>query len=140
MKLNRLTTKNKLILIVFAAFFSLIILFLFNPAKSKIYPPCPFKFLTGYYCPGCGTLRALHQLFHGHLIAAIKLNSLMIFSIPLLLYLLLYKLNIKINGRQLFPNATFPFSFYVILLTIIILYWILRNVPIHPFDYLAPHS
>ncbi|PYV86056.1 MAG: hypothetical protein DMG90_22080 [Acidobacteria bacterium] len=35
-----------------------------NPASSGIFPPCPFLWLTGFYCPGCGSLRALHQLLH----------------------------------------------------------------------------
>jgi hypothetical protein len=37
-------------------------LFLFNPATTSFYPACPFFWATGCYCPGCGSLRALHQL------------------------------------------------------------------------------
>ncbi|MEW5722540.1 MAG: DUF2752 domain-containing protein, partial [Thermodesulfobacteriota bacterium] len=44
-------------------------LYLVNPAVSALYPPCPFHALTGLYCPGCGTLRGLNQLLHGHLLA-----------------------------------------------------------------------
>src|ERR1043165_6822442 len=55
-----------------------------NPAYSRIFPPCPFYWLTGLYCPGCGSLRALHFLFHGQLCAALGMNPLLIFSLPLL--------------------------------------------------------
>src|SRR5580693_9291812 len=42
-----------------------VLLELFDPATSGIFPPCPFRYLTGWYCPGCGSLRAIHQLLHG---------------------------------------------------------------------------
>ncbi|MFM7794230.1 MAG: hypothetical protein ACKO90_41275, partial [Microcystis panniformis] len=31
-----------------------VVLYLFNPATSKLFPPSPFHLLTGLYCPGCG--------------------------------------------------------------------------------------
>ena len=42
----------------------------FDPATSGMFPPCPVHYLTGWYCPGCGSLRAIHQLLHGNLRAA----------------------------------------------------------------------
>ncbi|MDP4178429.1 MAG: DUF2752 domain-containing protein [Bacillota bacterium] len=139
MNFKKALKKHKLLIIIAAVIPAAIILYLFNPSTSKIFPPCPFKFLTGYYCPGCGSLRALHQLFHGNLIAALKLNSFMVLCIPLMIYLILSEMKIKIKGRRLFPRIVFSQSFYTIFLTIIILYWILRNIPIPPFIYLAPH-
>ena len=49
-------------------------LYLFNPAESRLFPPCPFHALTGWQCPGCGSLRAAHCLLHGEFIAAFRLN------------------------------------------------------------------
>ena len=63
-----------------------VILFLFEPTSSKLYPSCPFRLLTGLFCPGCGTLRALHQLLHGHLMTAIDFNPLAIIALPFLAY------------------------------------------------------
>ena len=37
----------------------------FDPnAADSVYPGCMFNALTGLYCPGCGTTRALHALAH----------------------------------------------------------------------------
>ena len=36
-----------------------------DPDESGHYPTCPFLYLTGYYCPGCGSLRMVHALTHG---------------------------------------------------------------------------
>ena len=33
-----------------------------DPNAGGSYPTCPFLALTGWYCPGCGSLRALHAL------------------------------------------------------------------------------
>ncbi|BBX75130.1 hypothetical protein MSHI_30360 [Mycobacterium shinjukuense] len=35
-------------------------------------PTCPTKALLGIDCPGCGSLRMLHSLMHGDLLAAAK--------------------------------------------------------------------
>jgi len=53
---------------------ALVILFVFDPADGLFYPPCLFRTFLGFTCPGCGTLRAMHQLLHGHVGAAWRLN------------------------------------------------------------------
>ena len=47
-----------------------------SPHEAGHYPACAFLGLTGLYCPGCGTLRAVHELGHGDLLAALDLNAL----------------------------------------------------------------
>lgn len=64
------------------------VLFLFDPAAHGFYPTCVFHKLTGLNCPGCGGLRALHQLLHGHIVAALRLNALMVVSLPFLLWMM----------------------------------------------------
>jgi len=65
------------------------VLFLFDPATAGIYPVCLFHRVTGLDCPGCGSLRALHQLLHGHLWTALRLNPFTVLSVPLLGWLAL---------------------------------------------------
>ena len=36
-----------------------------DPHTSGRYPTCPFHAVTGLWCPGCGGLRAVHDLTHG---------------------------------------------------------------------------
>ena len=38
---------------------------------------CPFYALTGLYCPGCGTCRALADVFHGRFAEAFSHNMLL---------------------------------------------------------------
>ena len=59
------------------------LLFFFNPGQYGFYPRCAFFTLTGLQCPGCGGLRATHQLLHGNFVEAFKLNALVIVGLPL---------------------------------------------------------
>ena len=115
----------------------LAVLISFNPASSSVFPPCPFHALTGLYCPGCGSLRALHQLLHGHPLEALGLNPLMVMSLPILGYALASEAVLATVGRRL-PGVRLPASWIWILLGAIILYWILRNIPVYPLTTLAP--
>ena len=118
-------------------FACLAILFAVNPADSSVFPPCPFRALTGLYCPGCGTLRGLHQLLHGNVLEALDFNLLMVLALPFLCYLLVSTTVLEAGGRRL-PAFQAPASWIWALLGVITLYWILRNVPAYPFSVLAP--
>ncbi len=71
-----------LVLSVAAAVGGCALLFLFNPAEYAFYPRCMFHQLTGLHCPGCGGLRAAHQLLHGQALAALQSNGLAVLSLP----------------------------------------------------------
>ncbi|MGI9084562.1 MAG: DUF2752 domain-containing protein [Aeromicrobium sp.] len=45
-----------------------------DPHASGSYGFCPFLVLTGHPCPGCGGLRAVNDLTHGDVVAAISSN------------------------------------------------------------------
>ncbi|OGQ10750.1 MAG: hypothetical protein A2138_25965 [Deltaproteobacteria bacterium RBG_16_71_12] len=51
-------------------------LYAFNPSAGSWFPPCPWLWLTGWQCPGCGVLRGTHALLHGELAVAWGLNPL----------------------------------------------------------------
>ncbi len=70
-----------------AAVAALLVLYFFDPATAGFYPVCPLHLMTGLQCPGCGGLRAVHQLTHGHLAAAWRLNPLIFVLLPAGLWL-----------------------------------------------------
>src|SRR5688572_5227304 len=107
-------------------------LFFFEPGKSGFFPACPFRFLTGFTCPGCGTTRALHQLLHGHFDTAFTLNPLLLLSIPFLLFALLRYSVIVMRGDVPRPNAL-PAPYIYAIFFIILSFWIFRNTPLYPF-------
>lgn len=62
-----------------------VVLYLYTPESLQI-PRCPFLQLTGWQCPGCGSLRGIHALLHGDLGWVLQLNVLLI---PALIYFVL---------------------------------------------------
>ncbi|WP_042367060.1 DUF2752 domain-containing protein [Streptacidiphilus neutrinimicus] len=49
-----------------------------DPNRPGHYPGCPFLALTGWWCPGCGGLRAVHALTRGELRVALHDNVLVV--------------------------------------------------------------
>lgn len=107
-------------------------LFVFEPGKSGFFPACPFRLLTGFTCPGCGSTRAMHQILHGHFATAFMLNPLFLLAIPFLLFALLRYSVIVMRGGVPRPNAL-PAPFIYALFVIIVSFWIFRNTPFYPF-------
>jgi uncharacterized protein DUF2752 len=53
-----------------------VLVYRFDPAVTWWFPSCPWYALTGWLCPLCGSLRAVHALLHGHPLVALGLNPL----------------------------------------------------------------
>lgn len=113
------------------------IYYFFNPTEHS-FLPCPFKFATGYHCPGCGSQRAIHHLTHGNIAGAFSYNPLMVLSLPLIFYGLGTKLYNYIYRQShrvtLFYSKVFIYGYF----GIAIVYWIVRNFSMYPFNLLAP--
>jgi hypothetical protein len=107
-------------------------LFLFEPGKTGFFPPCMFRHLTGFTCPGCGSTRAMHQLLHGHFLAAFELNPLLLLAIPFLLFALLRYSVVVMRGGVPRHNML-PASYIYGIFFVILSFWIFRNTPIYPF-------
>lgn len=107
-------------------------LYLFNPANGAGYPACPFRMITGLQCPGCGSLRGLHQLLHGHPLASFELNPLLVITLPFLLVMLFLSTRAAIAGRPL-PKFFIPAKYIWAFLGLVLCFWIFRNTSLYPF-------
>lgn len=117
---------------------SFLFLYFLPDIETKIVFHCPFHLITGLYCPGCGSLRGLHYLTHGNFLKAFNYNPLTILSLPFLVYsfaIFLYK---EISGKELKTFFIKP-AYIWLLLAFVIIFWVLRNIPVYPFNILAPH-
>ena len=120
-----------------AALPCLALVFARNPEEPGYYPPCVFYALTGLHCPGCGTLRGLHQLMHGNLLAAFGYNPYTMLALPIIGYAYLSALLPSLAGRRL-PTVFLHPALIWGLLAAVLSFWALRNVPVYPFTVLAP--
>lgn len=109
-----------------------VFLFVLEPGKTALLPVCPFRALTGFTCPGCGSTRGMHQLLHGNIGAAFEFNPLLLVALPFLLYALVRYSYRVISGQPLERNTLAPKYIYTIF-GVVLFFWIFRNTPLYPF-------
>jgi len=92
--------------------------------EGSLFPPCPFKLLTGWDCPGCGGLRMTHDLLHGDLAAAVTDNVFLLVGLPLLGIWALWR---RHRGQ---PVMTWPLG--ALVLVAAVAWTVVRNLPGFP--------
>jgi len=121
-----------IIFLVLALFY-----FLVNPSGVDYLPKCPLYATTGIYCPGCGSQRATHDLLHLNIRGVIHNNTLYFAALLLLGYhavILAANKFFNKNWKSILNHPKTP----IIILVVILLFWILRNLPYAPFNWLPP--
>ncbi len=132
--------KKKGFLIRCAAVVAISLLYFFLDAReTQFFPKCPFHSITGLYCPGCGSQRAISALLHFDLSSALRFNALLVASLPMILYSVYASFmntftKVKVQQR-LFHSVAFIWT----IAGVVLLFWVLRNLPVYPFSMLAPH-
>lgn len=122
-------SKMKLILILI----SFLIIYFILSELLDVGIPCLFYEITGYYCPGCGITRLLFSFLKLDFYQAFRYNPLIFILIIItgIYWLVKFILKKFMNISIEIPNYV-----YYILLIIVIIFGILRNIPM--FDFLSP--
>ena len=97
-----------------------------SPHASGSYGSCPFRALTGLWCPGCGGLRAVHDLMTFDVAAAWGMNALLVLALPVLAALWAQWLRHAWLGR---PFAVVTARGAVVLGVVLAVFTLLRNLP-----------
>ncbi len=111
----------------------------FDPsAEGSRFPACGFHAATGWWCPGCGLTRATHHLLRGDAAAALSSN---VFT-PFVLFAVVATWctwTLGAFGRDVRnPLTRLPMWAGPCLLAVAVAYGVLRNLPGHPWQALAP--
>ncbi|MFT5752695.1 MAG: hypothetical protein ACI828_002613 [Flavobacteriales bacterium] len=128
------------LLVVIPVFF-LVRYYYFNDPEiaqqGTVFAVCPFHYVTGYHCPGCGSQRAIHDLLNFRLLEAIKHNILL-----LVVIIVFIGKGYSIISKKFFPSNYYDLNgrpwFTYSLIVLVFSYWILRNIPHVPFTFFAP--
>lgn len=98
---------------------------------------CPFRAATGLACPGCGSTRMLHRLAVGDPLGAFRYNPLAFVFVPLVAWWLFAALTRALGGPR-WRTPRFSARATWVLAGVVLAYWVLRNLPIPPFDAIRP--
>lgn len=101
----------------------------FDPTHSLWAPKCPFRLLTGWDCPSCGSQRALHALLQGDLLLALRYNLFLVISVPYFLLVAYTSFSHDRFARWLRPWVQHSRVVGLFLL-LTLLWWLLRNLPV----------
>lgn len=100
---------------------------LVDPTEPGRYPTCPFLAVTGHWCPGCGSLRAMHSLSNGEIDTALGLNVLTVSVLPLVAFLWWRWIRRQWGSA---PRAALAHPVYLYgLLVVVVVFWVARNLP-----------
>ncbi|WP_194838376.1 DUF2752 domain-containing protein [Nocardia sp. XZ_19_369] len=99
-----------------------------DPHVEGSYGVCPVYALTGWWCPGCGGMRAIHNLTDGQVLDSLHSNLL---AIPLVLAFVLWIADWSLRAwrgqRMRLPSigSVTMWTFFALLAV----YTVLRNTP-----------
>ena len=99
-----------------------------DPHASGSWGYCPIS-LLGFYCPGCGGLRAVNDLTHGDLAGAVSSNALLIIAMPLAVFVLARWTVDAWRGRQRGRTALSSWPVLSVGIALTTVFTVARNLP-----------
>ena len=106
-----------------------------DPTSTHLFPKCLFLDVTGLYCPGCGSQRAVHALLNGQFVAAIGFNAMLVIAAPVACIGWLLPQIKRFTNQQ---RQYHPVVLHRAIPVLVIGFWIARNITLFPFSVLAP--
>ncbi|WP_345696560.1 DUF2752 domain-containing protein [Kitasatospora terrestris] len=102
---------------------------LVDPNTPGHYPVCPVLQATGWWCPGCGGLRAVHALTRGDLTAAGH-DNLLVLVLAIVLGVLWVRWAWTALTGGTAPGARIGLRQTVLLTVVLGLFTVVRNLPV----------
>lgn len=110
-----------------------------NPASAgSPFPNCVFHQATGLWCPGCGLTRGAYQLLHGHLGAALSYNIFTPLALAAIVIVWVGWVRVSWGASPIRVSPQTGRWLAITTAILLLVYGVLRNVPVAPLRALAP--
>lgn len=100
-----------------------------DPHMSGAWGGCPTKLLTDLDCPLCGSLRAVNDLTHLDVGAALSSNLLLVLAVPAILFFWGRRLVACWRGGEAVRPLAIPSWVWVAGLVVLTVFTVVRNLP-----------
>ncbi len=108
-----------------------------DPRGYGLGPMCPSLRFAGLHCPGCGSMRATHDLMHGRFASAFRNNpALLLLGVPAAAWLAASMIAIVTRGRRMHTRT--PVWLGYVIAALLVAWGVARNLPGGAFDSLRP--
>lgn len=108
-----------------------------DPNAAGNYPSCPSIALFGVHCPGCGSMRAMHEFANADIAGVFSRNILVPFGLVLLMWAWVAWFDRRL-GHTRVPALRPPVPVLYASVVVLVAFAVLRNLPWAPFTGLAP--
>jgi Protein of unknown function (DUF2752) len=134
--MNKLTSADYKRFVLVTGISAILVLFWFINPLNILFPKCPVYLYTGLYCTGCGSQRSLHAFLNGNIADACRQNFL-----ATICYIALFAeiILLAVSKTAWRPSVLLRQRYAaLIVLVALLIFTILRNIPVYPFTMLAP--
>lgn len=114
---------------------------LHHPSGYSFFPKCQFFAITGWHCVGCGLTRSAHAWLNGDWQQGLAYHPLSFIVFPYLAWhflILIWRLAWGDSPRAFRWRA--PSWLVWSFVTLLMAFWVARNIPVYPLTLLAPHE
>lgn len=131
----RLTVTIAVVLLIA---FGAVFLYNHNPTGANLVGSCLTNSLFGIYCPGCGLTRCLYSILHLDFYQAFRYNSAVFILLPVFaVYLAIRLIDWVVTGKNRIDRHI-PTALFIVIFILVLIYGIVRNIPVYPFTLLIP--
>lgn len=102
--------------------------YFFLDPEQHFFPKCPFLWLSGWKCPGCGSQRAVHHLLHGDVTEALRVNFLFVLALPYVLLGLTLEYTAWGRKQMAIRRRWYGYRAALVALVCVVFFGIIRNI------------
>lgn len=91
-------------------------------------PPCAVRFITGYYCPGCGGTRAVRALLQGRLITSFLYHPFVLYCVTIMVVFMVTNTIQLLTKNKWKIGLKYRHGYLYGATIVIIANWIIQNI------------
>ena len=94
----------------------------------NLVPPCGFRYITGYYCPGCGGTRAVRALLRGRLVTSFLYHPFVLYCVTIMVVFMITNTIQLLTKNKWKIGLKYRHGYLYGATIVLIANWIIQNI------------